>query len=237
MRQEIKWSTYRKVPILMVDRTVQINDSSVIISALKTYLITKQRTVSEVLDCYPEIKAKNDRGKDVIEFGNKYWVMVNNEDADGLYPEKDSRKEEIKWRKWVDEWLVHLISPNVYRTPTEALASFDYIVREGKFGTFEGFFAKYFGAAAMWIISKRLKSRHNLQNDVRQDLYKAVNDWVAAIGKNKRFMGGDEPNLADLAVFGVLRVMEGLQAFDDMMDHTKVKNWYRRMEKVTQHVS
>ncbi|KAA0713909.1 Prostaglandin E synthase 2 [Triplophysa tibetana] len=237
MRQEIKWSTYRKVPILMVDGTVQINDSSVIISALKTYLITKEKTIPEVLSCYPEMKSKNDRGKDVTEFGNKYWVMVNNEDADHLYPEKDSRKEEIKWRKWADDWLVHLVSPNVYRTPTEALASFDYIVREGKFGTFEGFFAKYLGAAAMWVISKRLKKRHNLQNDVRQDLYKAVNEWVAAIGKNKKFMGGDQPNLADLAVFGVLRVMEGLQAFDDMMENTKGKNWYRRMQKATQHVS
>lgn len=43
-----------------------------------------------------------------------------------------------------------------------------------------------------------LLSRHNLQDDVRQDLYKAVNDWVAAIGKKRRFMGGDDPNLADL---------------------------------------
>lgn len=68
-------------------------------------------------------------------------------------------REEIKWRKWADDWLVHLISPNVYRTPAEALASFDYIVREGKFGAFEGFFAKYVGAAAMWLISKRLKNR------------------------------------------------------------------------------
>lgn len=146
----------------------------------------------------------------------------------------------MKWRQWADDWLVHLISPNVYRTTGEALASFDYIVREGKFGTFEGFFAKYVGAAAMFLISKRLKSRwvtheeisydlsqtetldwvsfclifkdgvwffflvcffwhrHNLQDDVRQDLYKAVNDWVAAIGKKKKFMGGDQPNLADL---------------------------------------
>lgn len=38
------------------------------------------------------------------------------------------------------------------------------------------------------------------------------------------------------AVFGVLRVMEGLQAFDDMMEHTKVKNWYQRMQKVAQQV-
>lgn len=68
-------------------------------------------------------------------------------------------REEMKWRKWADDWLVHLISPNVYRTTAESLASFDYIVREGKFGTFEGFFAKYVGAAAMFVISKRLKSR------------------------------------------------------------------------------
>ncbi|XP_027012997.1 prostaglandin E synthase 2 [Tachysurus fulvidraco] len=235
MRQEIKWSTYRKVPILMVNESVQLNDSSVIISALMTYLISREKSVPEILNCYPEMKAKNHSGKDVTEFGNKYWVMVDETRHRQFYPEKTSRQEEIKWRQWADDWLVHLISPNVYRTPAEALASFDYIVREGKFGTFEGFFAKYVGAAAMWIISKRLKSRHNLQDDVRQDLYKAVNDWVAAIGKNKKFMGGEKPNLADLAVFGVLRVMEGLQAFDDMMENTKVKKWYGRMQNAMRH--
>lgn len=65
----------------------------------------------------------------------------------------------MKWRQWADDWLVHLISPNVYRTAGEALESFDYIVREGKFGTYEGVFAKYVGAAAMFFISKGLKKR------------------------------------------------------------------------------
>ncbi|KAE8291751.1 Prostaglandin E synthase 2 [Larimichthys crocea] len=233
MRKEIKWSTYRKVPILMVDSEVQLNDSSVIISALKTYLINKEKSMSEILRCYPELKSVNERGKEVTEYSNKYWLMLSEDETLATYPEKDLQKEEMKWRKWADDWLVHLISPNVYRTTGEALASFDYIVREGKFGAFEGFFAKYVGAAAMFLISKRLKSRHNLQDDVRQDLYEAVNDWVAAIGKKRKFMGGDQPNLADLAVFGVLRVMEGLQAFDDMMENTKVKNWYRRVERAS----
>ncbi|XP_071766003.2 prostaglandin E synthase 2 [Centroberyx gerrardi] len=231
MRQEIKWSAYRKVPILMVDEEVQLNDSSVIISSLKTYLVSKEKSMAEILSCYPEMKSVNDSGKEVTEYNNKYWLMLSQTETQLLYPQKDLQKEEMKWRQWADDWLVHLISPNVYRTTGESLASFDYIVREGKFGTFEGFFAKYVGAAAMFIIAKRLKSRHNLQDDVRQDLYKAVNDWVAAIGKNRKFMGGDQPNLADLAVFGVLRVMEGLQAFDDMMENTKVKLWYRRMER------
>ncbi|XP_044052080.1 prostaglandin E synthase 2 [Siniperca chuatsi] len=233
MRHEIKWSAYRKVPILMVNNEVQLNDSSVIISSLKTYLISKEKSVSEILRCYPEMKSVNDRGKEVTEYNNKYWVMLSEAETAAMYPEKGMQKEEMKWRQWADDWLVHLISPNVYRTTGEALASFDYIVREGKFGTYEGFFAKYVGAAAMFLISKRLKSRHNLQDDVRQDLYKAVNDWVAAIGKKRKFMGGDRPNLADLAVFGILRVMEGLQAFDDMMENTKVKHWYRRMERAS----
>ncbi|KAM9857909.1 prostaglandin E synthase 2 [Aulostomus maculatus] len=233
MRQEIKWSTYRKVPILMVNDDVQLNDSSVIISSLSTCLINKEKSISEILRCYPEMKSVNDSGKEVTEYNNKYWLMLSEAETALTYPEKGMQKEEMKWRKWADSWLVHLISPNVYRTTDEALASFDYIVREGKFGTFEGFFAKYVGAAAMFIISKRLKKRHNLQDDVRQDLYKAVNDWVAAIGKKRKFMGGDKPNLADLAVFGVLRVMEGLQAFDDMMKNTRVKYWYQRMERAT----
>ncbi|XP_033973408.1 prostaglandin E synthase 2 [Trematomus bernacchii] len=233
MRKEIKWSDYRKVPILMVDGEVQLNDSTVIISSLRTHLINKERSMMEILQCYPAMKSVNDRGKEVTEYNNKYWVMLTEAESLELYSDKGMQKEEIKWRKWADEWLVHLISPNVYRTTGEAMASFDYIVREGKFSTMEGFFAKYVGAAAMYIIAKRLKSRHNLQDDVREDLYKAVNDWVAAIGKKRKFMGGDQPNLADLAVFGILRVMEGLEAFDDMMKNSKVKPWYRRMERAS----
>ncbi|XP_056449152.1 prostaglandin E synthase 2 [Gadus chalcogrammus] len=230
MRKEIKWSTYRKVPILMVDGDVQLNDSSVIISSLKTYSVTKKKSLAEVLGYYPEMRSKNDSGKEVTEYSNKYWLMLSQEETQDLYPQKEAQKEEMKWRQWADDWLVHLISPNVYRTPSEALASFDYIVREGKFGSFEGFFAKYVGATAMFLIAKRLKNKYHLQDDVRQDLYTAVNDWVAAIGKKKNFMGGEQPNLADLAVFGILRVMEGLQAFEDMMENTKVKRWYQRME-------
>lgn len=42
-RTEIKFSSYRKVPILVAqegDSLQQLNDSSVIISALKTYLVS-----------------------------------------------------------------------------------------------------------------------------------------------------------------------------------------------------
>ncbi|XP_024906974.1 prostaglandin E synthase 2 isoform X2 [Pteropus alecto] len=177
----------------------QLNDSSVIISALKTYLVSGH-PLEDIITYYPPMKAINDQGKEVTEFCNKYWLMLDEKEAQRLYGGKEARTEEMKWRQWADDWLVHLISPNVYRTPAEALASFDYIVREGKFGAMEGAVAKYLGAAAMYLISKRLKSRHHLQDDVRKDLYEAANKWVAAVGKDRPFMGGQRPNLADLGL-------------------------------------
>ncbi|KAG9477656.1 hypothetical protein GDO78_012917 [Eleutherodactylus coqui] len=235
LRKEIKFSDYRKVPILIANAktSMQLNDSSVIISAIKTFLVCR-KGLEEIVSYYPAMKVTNDKGKEVTEYQNRYWLMLTEEETLRLYQSKESQKEEMKWRQWADDWLVHLISPNVYRTPGEALASFDYIVREGNFGSVEGVFAKYIGASAMFFIGKRLKNRHNLQDDVRQDLYKAANTWVAAVGKHRMFLGGSQPNLADLAVYGVLRVMEGLQAFDDMMANTKIEPWYQRMTQAIQ---
>ncbi|XP_072288234.1 prostaglandin E synthase 2 [Pyxicephalus adspersus] len=236
MRKEIQFSTYRKVPILLANAgcSLQLNDSSVIISAMKTFLTSKKKKLEEIVSFYPTIKVTDEKGKEVTEYENRYWLMLDEQETQQLYASKEAQMEEMKWRRWADDWLVHLISPNVYCTPGEALASFDYIVREGSFSTVEGLFAKYLGAAAMFFIGKRLKSRHNLQDDVRQDLYKAADTWVKAVGKHRKFMGGSEPNLADLAVYGVLSVMEGLKSFDDMMGNTRIKPWYQRMTRVIQ---
>ncbi|KAK2092630.1 Prostaglandin E synthase 2 [Saguinus oedipus] len=111
--------------------------------------------------------------------------MLDEKEAQQVYGRKEARTEEMKWRQWVDDWLVHMISPNMYCTPTEALASFDYTVCKGKFGDLEDTVAKYMGAAAMYLISKRLKSRNHLQDNVRKDLYEAANKWVAAVGKDQ----------------------------------------------------
>lgn len=42
--------------------------------------------------------------------------------------------------------------------------------------------------------------------------------------------GGSKPNLADLAVFGVLRPIRYLQAGKDMVENTEIGEWYDRME-------
>lgn len=44
----------------------------------------------------------------------------------------------------------------------------------------------------------------------------SADEWVGALG-GRRFMGGDAPDLADLAMFGVVRAVAGTNTFNDLM--------------------
>lgn len=146
-----------------------------------------------------------------------------------IHPDYDlNADEEKKWREWVDNHLVHVLSPNIYRTVLEALESFDYITTKGNFSLYERLVAKYGGAAAMYFVSKRLKKKHNI-TDEREALYGAAEQWVEAL-KGRKFLGDLEPNLADLAVFGVLRPIRHLKSGQDMVEHTRIGNWFSEME-------
>ncbi|KAL1225062.1 hypothetical protein V5N11_019195 [Cardamine amara subsp. amara] len=182
-KKEIKWSDYKKVPILTIDGE-QLVDSSVIIDSLFQKM-------------HPEILKSED-------------------------------DEETKWRKWVDNHLVHLLSPNIYRNTSEALESFDYITTHGNFSFTERLVAKYAGATAMYFVSKKLKKKYNI-TDERAALYDAAETWVNALNE-RPYLGGSKPNLADLAVFGVLRPIRYLQSGKDMVDNTRIGEWYSRME-------
>ncbi|XP_010273922.1 PREDICTED: prostaglandin E synthase 2-like isoform X1 [Nelumbo nucifera] len=185
-KKEIKWSDYKKVPILTVDGE-QLVDSSDIIDKL-AQRINPDKSVDSLSD-----------------------------------------DEERKWRRWVDNHLVHILSPNIYRTTSEALESFDYITSNGNFSFTERLSVKYAGAAAMYFVSKNLKKKYNI-TDERAALYEAAETWVDALD-GRDFLGGSKPNLADLAVFGVLRPIRYLKSGRDMVENTRIGDWYARMEE------
>ncbi|KAG2698302.1 hypothetical protein I3760_07G145400 [Carya illinoinensis] len=182
-KKEIKWSDYKKVPILKVDGEQMVDSSDIIDKLFQK-------------------------------------IHLDNPVVDG--------DEERKWRGWVDNHLVHVLSPNIYRTTSESLESFDYITTHGNFSFTERIIAKYAGAAAMYFVSKKLKKKHNITNE-RAALYEAAETWVDGL-KGRQFLGGLNPNLADLAVFGVLRPIRHLRSGRDMVEHTRIGDWYARME-------
>ncbi|XP_050508455.1 prostaglandin E synthase 2 [Diabrotica virgifera virgifera] len=238
LRQAIKWSPYRKVPILVVktdDGYQPLIDSTMIVSALASYLFEdNKKDLPEIVKCFPNVSYVDDDGLKKNEIMNRYFIMLNNRKDLQAIEQKSS--EERKWRKWADSVLVHTLSPNVYRTSEEALQSFNWFSEVGEweanFPSWERYLMIYVGASAMWLIGKRLKKRHNLKDDVRQSLYDECNYWLRAVkSKGGQFMGGQTPNLADLAVYGVLSSIEGCLAFKDLLNNTKIGPWYFGMKQ------
>lgn len=237
LRKEISWSSYKKVPILLTQLESgygPLHDSSMIISLLTSHLNDKSQTIDDLMQDYPSIAMHDENSKFKYEIMNKYFLMYRENPPS----DKDLNDiiEERKWRQWADDKLVHTLSPNVYRTFDESYKTFNWFSEVGKweeyFPTWERLVMINIGAVAMWIISKRLKKRHNLKGDVRQSLYDEINLWLSAI-KNRggTFMGGQKPNLSDLAVYGILKSIEGCEAFKDALCNTKLSTWYNAMIK------
>lgn len=137
----------------------------------------------------------------------------------------------MQWRQWVDEKFVRAITVNIYRNAKEAFQTFDYITEHGNFGWVQRQAARIVGATMMWGLSNRLKKKYGIEGDVRDALYALADEWVDALGKSP-FMGGLEPNLADIETFGVIRSVVGTDTFMDLQHNTRIAAWYERMMKV-----
>ncbi|KAG7171256.1 prostaglandin E synthase 2-like isoform X1 [Homarus americanus] len=238
-RTQTRWTDYRKVPFLVVqipntDVILQLKDSTMIISVLQSFLDNNTSNLPDLVKCYPTMVYTDEEGEKRIEIMNRYFLMY------GQHPSgrtKEDIVEERKWRKWVDDVFVHVLSPNVYRTTKEAFQAFEWFSKVGDweehFATWERLLVVYVGAVAMFLIGKNLKRRHQLKDDVRCSFYEETNVWLKALKKKgTKFMGGDQPNLSDLAVYGILTAVEGCDAFQDLKNNTKITPWFERMKEV-----
>jgi len=154
-----------------------------------------------------------------------------------LLNEEKLSEDEDKWFSWVDDHLVHVLPVNIYRTPKEALQSFEYITNQSNFTSWQKFSIQYGGALAMFFIAKRSKKKYNLGDDPREELVNAVEIWTNEGLAGKEFHSGkEEPDTADLAVFGVLRSIDGhYQTWHDLKkadfsNNDQFWHWFGKMK-------
>jgi len=151
---------------------------------------------------YQNVEVVKEDGTKANEIINRYFLMFGDIEEQKYKKIEGTLAEERNWRRWADEYLVHTLSPNIYRTMNESLRSFRYFSVVGEwdkhFSAWERYLVIYVGASAMYLIGKKLKKKHCLKDDVRLSLYDSCRHWMKAIGKDRQFMGGSKPNLADL---------------------------------------
>ncbi|MEN2496522.1 MAG: hypothetical protein MHMPM18_001034 [Marteilia pararefringens] len=239
-KSQLKWNEdYKKVPVILLKEKSTghyhtIMDSSQIISIMESKLRNPKLGFEDILSKYPmESKTSEKSGKEIKIFPQRYEIIFNDPENESL---KLMMNHEKEWRKWIDDTFVHVVSPNIYRSFSEALTTFEWFSKFGRwnqeFSFVERYSMVYVGALIMSIVSKRLIKEHHLSENVRSDLYRLVNDWMEEIENvGEAFNGGRSPNLADISMYGIITAFEGTAAFEDMINNTKIGNWFESMKK------
>lgn len=52
---------------------------------------SQRHPLEDIITYYPPMKAINDQGKEVTEFCNKYWLMLDEKEAQRMYGGKEAR--------------------------------------------------------------------------------------------------------------------------------------------------
>lgn len=95
LRQSIKWSKYKKVPMLLAKRNdgkyVQLTDSSMIISALASFQLNTDQDIGQLVNYYQNTSFVDDNGHKKTDVINKYFLMFQ----EGR-PPKSTTKEKME---------------------------------------------------------------------------------------------------------------------------------------------
>ncbi len=116
---------------------------------------------------------------------------------------------EDRWLTWSEDYVQGLPTV-IYGTLGDSLQAFDYVTRVGKFGWFDRRMIRWSGALIMTMVAGKIRRRRGI-GDPKSFLRDKVREWARGLG-GRPFMGGDRPNAADIAVFGISRVVAGLAA-------------------------
>lgn len=148
---------------------------------------------------------------------------MSQSDIDTLIPE-----DTAKWDEWSEKKLAVYLYPNITRSFSESWECFGYSKDIDTWSKPEQLLVRVFGAAAMSLANGKIKSKYGIK-DERKELNEILSVWSDAVGE-KKYLHGDQISLPDLMVFGVLKSIDGMQTFHDIMqDNTKVKAWYNRV--------
>lgn len=135
--------------------------------------------------------------------------------GDSALQESMADPETEKWLRWVDSDLAVLLFPNITRSFSESFQAFRYVSEVPTFSAPSKVANQLAGSLAMWLANGKLKKKYKI-TDERKQLLETVQVWMDAVGSGP-FLGGKEPHVADVVVFGVLSSIRGMATYDELM--------------------
>jgi len=134
--------------------------------------------------------------------------------------------EEEKWLTWSENYVKGLPTA-IYGTLGQSLRSFSYVTKVGKFNAWERFSIKWSGALVMTMVAGKIKKRQGIEHPAAFVREKA-SEWAEGLA-GRAFMGGLTPGGADVAVYGITRVVWNLDAGNLLRENSAFAAWFDRM--------
>lgn len=134
--------------------------------------------------------------------------------------------------EWADGKLAVLMFPNICRNLRESLQAFSYVRDVPSFTPAERWINYALGGVAMSFAAPKIKAKYGI-DDERAALRAALEDWGARLG-GSAFHGGDEaPDLADLAVYGVVRSVHHTDTYRELLESgpAPFREWFARVHE------
>jgi microsomal prostaglandin-E synthase 2 len=216
-KQELKplSADYRKVPIAIIDEE-QINGSDKIIDTLLNLPYVQQYLQRR----WNEEEQQQKNGDE-----NATTAMTMQQ----FHKSENSQK----WMKYASDDLAALLYPNICGTLGDSYDAFRYVHDVDSFTTGQRMSIQLLGSLAMYFAASKVKSKRNI-TDEKKALQEALDRFEQEgleNGKLSFCSGLSTPNLGDLAVFGVLYAVNGLNAHTESIQLRggPVKEWYDRM--------
>ncbi|KAJ1418574.1 glutathione S-transferase [Ochromonadaceae sp. CCMP2298] len=134
-----------------------------------------------------------------------------------------------KWNEWSEKRLAVMLYPNITRSFEESWECFAYSANVGTWSALQRVIVRTIGPAAMSLANGRIKKKYGIV-DERKELKAVLAEWCDAL-KGQKFLHGDKPTMPDVLVFGVLKSIQGLRTFEEIMQETPVlKIWYDNVD-------
>lgn len=152
----------------------------------------------------------------IIDYVNKHYAK---------FPVDKKSKE---WTNWIDDTLVHYITPLVHPNFRTSRKNFKHILKTGQNSWLKTNFFRFAGAIAMPKVAKKLQAKYNI-DDAEAEYLVAIDHWSNNGLEGKVFFGGDKPDFVDCSVFGVLNSCHELGPVKmAMQQNLAFADWYNR---------
>lgn len=139
-------------------------------------------------------------------------------------------EDTAQWNEWSEKKLAVMLYPNITRTMEESWECFEYAGNVPTWNVFTQWAVRGAGTVAMSLANGKIKKKYNIV-DERKELKEVVNVWCDAL-QGKKFLHGEKPTMPDIMVFGVLKSIQGLRTFNEIMaENAVLKTWYDNVDR------